>query len=90
MAKNEETLMQMVGSVFQGPLKGWSIYALVFGLAVTGFFIYALLQFMAAETVIDHLHWEVALIISGLGIVLMKIWFWLLMMRNSILNALDK
>jgi hypothetical protein len=88
MAKNEETLMQMVGGVFQGPLKGWSIYALIFGLAVTGFFIYALLQFLAAETVVQHLHWEVALILSGFGIVLMKIWFWLLMMRNSIVRAL--
>ena len=90
MTQKKETMMTMVCDVFTGPLKGWSIYALVFGLAVTGFFFYALLQFLAAETVVQHLHWEVALILSGFGIVLMKIWFWLLMMRNSIVRALEK
>ena len=90
MAYKEQTLFQMVGGVFKGPLKGWTIYVLVFGFAVTGFFVYSIVQFLVAETVIDHLHWMLGVVLAGLGIILMKIWFWLLMMRNSILHALDK
>lgn len=90
MAKNQETFFEMFFGVFKGPLKGWTIYAMVFGLAVTGFFIYALVQFFDAVSVTDHLHWMLGIILAGFGIVLMKIWFWLLMMRNSILKALDK
>ncbi|MHA1543607.1 MAG: DUF6768 family protein, partial [Alphaproteobacteria bacterium] len=80
----------MLGDTFRGPMKGWTIYAMVFGLAITGFFIYSFMQFLAAETVTAHLHWMLAVILAGIGIVLMKIWFWLLMMRNSILKALEK
>lgn len=90
MAIKEQTFFQMVCDVFKGPLKGWTIYALIFGLAVTGFFIYSLIQFIEAESVTDHLHWLLGVVLAGLGIVLMKIWFWLLMMRNSIIRALEK
>ena len=90
MAKKEQTLFEMIAGVFKGPIKGWTIYALLFGFAVTGFFVYSIVQFMAAVSVIDHLHWLLGVVISGLGIVLMKVWFWLLMMKNSIIHALDK
>ena len=90
MANKEQTLFQMLGDVFKGPLKGWTIYVMVLGLALTGFFVYALIRFLGAESVTDHLHWELAVILSGMVIMLMKIWFWLLMMRNSIVHALSK
>ncbi|MEE8296070.1 MAG: DUF6768 family protein [Sphingomonadales bacterium] len=90
MAIKEQTLFQMVGDVFKGPLKGWTILLMIFGVVITGFFIYSLWQFMGAVSVTDHLHWLLGVILAGLGIVLMKIWFWLLMMRNSILRALEK
>ena len=90
MAFKEQTLFQMVGDVFKGPLKGWTIYVMVIGLVITGFFVYSLVQFIGAENVTDHLHWMVGMILSGMVIMLMKIWFWLLMMRNSIIRALKK
>jgi len=88
MAKNDQTLFQMFGETFKGPLRGWTIYAMVAGVLITVFFGYALWRFCGAVSVTEHLHWEVAVILSGMVIMLIKIWFWMLMMRNSIIREM--
>ena len=90
MAQKQENIMTMVCDVFTGPLKGWVYLTMVFGIGLTVFFIYSFVQFWEAVSVSDHLHWGLAVILSGMIIMLMKIWFWMLMMRNSIVRALDK
>jgi len=64
------------------------LYAMVAGVLITVFFGYALWRFCGAVSVTEHLHWEVAVILSGMVIMLIKIWFWMLMMRNSIIREM--
>ena len=90
MAQKKETLMTMVCDIFTGPLKNLVYLTMVFGAGLTVFFIYSFWQFWIAESVNNHLHWGLAVILSGMVIMLMKIWFWMLMMRNSIVRALEK
>lgn len=90
MAKSNQTLISMACEVFQGPMKAWSYLAMLFGLIFTVIFFYSGLQFLGAETVNAHFHWGVALLLSALFIAMLKIWFWMLMMRNSIIRALEK
>ncbi len=90
MAKNDQTLISMACGAFQGPMKAWSYLAMLFGLIFTVIFFYSGWQFLGAETVNDHFHWAVALLLSALFIAMLKIWFWMLMMKNSIIRALEK
>lgn len=90
MAKNDQTLIGMACEVFNGPLKGWTYLAMFFGLVFTVIFFYSGWQFLGAETVSAHFHWAVALLLSALFIAMLKIWFWMLMMRNSIIRELKK
>ncbi len=90
MAKSEQTLMQMACGVLQGPMRPWVYLGVFFGLIFTGTFFYSGWQFIGAETVNAHFHWAVAVILSALFIAMLKIWFWMLMMRNSIIRALGK
>ena len=90
MAEKKETLMTMLCDVVTGPLKNWVYLMMFFGLGLTVLFIYSFWQFWIAVSVTDHLHWGLAVILSGMIIMLMKVWFWVLMMRNSIIRALEK
>lgn len=90
MTNNNETLMTMVCDIFSGPLKVLSYLAMIFGLIFTVLFIYSGWQFLGAETLNAHFHWAVALLLSALFIAMLKIWFWMLMMKNSIIHALRK
>jgi len=90
MAQSEQTLISMACDVLRGPMKAWTYLAMVFGLVFTVTFFYSGWQFMAAESVNDHFHWAVPLLLSALFIAMLKIWFWMLMMRNSIIRELKK
>ena len=88
--EKKETLIGMACEVFQGPMKAWAYLAMLFGLIATVIFFYSGWQFWIAETVNAHFHWAVAVLLSALFIAMLKIWFWMLMMRNSIVRALKK
>ena len=90
MAKSDQTMMQMVCGVFQGPLKGWTYLGVIFALVFTVILFYSGWRFLGAETVNDHLHWGLVVILSALFIAILKLWFWLQMMQNSIIRALKK
>ena len=90
MAKSDQTLMQMVCGVFQGPLKGWTYFGLFLGLIFTVIFFYSGWRFLGAETVNAHFHWAVAVLLSALFVAMLKMWFWMQMMQNSIIRALKK
>lgn len=90
MAEKKETLTTMLCDILTGPMKNWVYLIMVFGLAITVLLIYAVWQFWIAEAVTSHLHWGLVVILSGMVIMLMKIWVWMLMMRNSIVRALKK
>lgn len=88
MAKSKQTLTGLVCDVYKGPFRGWAFYATAAGILVTAFFAYALWKFCGAVGIADHLHWGLAAILAAMVIMLLKIWFWLLMMRESIIRDL--
>lgn len=88
--KGEPGLIRQVFEVFQGPQEGWSYLALLFALGFTALFFWSLVEFLAAETVNDHFHWAVVLILSALFVAMIKIWFWLMMVKNAIVRELRK
>ncbi len=71
-------------------MKGWAWLAMLFGLVFTVGFFYSGWQFMQAENLNAHFHWGVALLLSGLFIAMLKIWFWLQMAKNEIIEHLKK
>jgi len=88
MAKSEQTLMQQVCGVFTGPLKRWVYFGMLIGVVFTVALFYSGWRFWIAESVNDHLHWGLAVILSALFVAMMKLWFWLQMMQNSIIREL--
>jgi len=80
MTKNLN-LFDMVKGVFTGPTKGLAVLGTVFGLAVTVFWVYAIVQFLGTTDVLMSIRWGVGLIVASIGIGLMKVWFWLMMWR---------
>lgn len=90
MAKSDQTLMQMACGVLQGPLRPWVYFGLALGLIFTVIFFYSGWRFLGAESVNAHFHWAVAVLLSALFVAMLKMWFWLQMMQNSIIRALKK
>lgn len=88
--KGEPGLIRQVCEVFQGPLKGWTYLGLLFALGFTVLFFWSLIEFLAAETVTDHLHWGLVVILSAIFVAMIKIWFWLMMVKNAIVSELRK
>lgn len=90
MAKNDQGLLSQLCAVFNGPLKGWTYFALVIGLLFTIAFFYSGWRFWVAESVNDHLHWGVATLLFALFVAMLKIWFWLQMAQAAIIRELKK
>ena len=90
MSQSEQTIFQMICDTLKGPMKPFTYMAMVFGLVFTAAFFYSGWQFMGAESVNDHFHWAVAVLLSALFIAMLKIWFWMLLMKNAIIRELKK
>lgn len=88
--RKELTLIQEACGVFNGPHGGWAWLGFLMGLAFLALFAYSLWRFWIAVDVTDHLHWGLAAILSALFLAMLKLWFWLMMLRNSIVRAMGK
>lgn len=89
MAQSEQSLIQQACGIYRGPLKSWAYLVTLFGLVFTAAFLYSGWRFWIAESINDHFHWGVALLLSALFIALMKIWFWLQMAKNEIIRRIE-
>ena len=87
---NNETLMTMVCDVFTGPMKKWAWLGMLMGLIFTGIFVYALVKFMNGQDIHARVFWGPPMLLAALFVAMLKIWFWLQMMKNSIIKALKK
>ncbi|MCH8172189.1 MAG: hypothetical protein IIA70_02645, partial [Proteobacteria bacterium] len=68
----------------------WVYFGLFLGLIFTVIFFYSGWRFLGAESVNAHFHWAVAVLLSALFVAMLKMWFWMQMMQNSIIRALKK
>ena len=81
-------LFEMLKGVFSGPMKGWSIYVLILGLGITGFWFYAIFQFLGTEDLIMSIRWGVGVVVASIFLGMMKIWFWLMMWKTALVAEL--
>ena len=95
MAKSETRepgLLHQACEVFTGPHGGFAWLGLLVGLAFAILLVYALWRFCQAPDadLATQLHWALIAILSALAVALIKLWFWLMMIRNSIVRELNK
>ncbi|MDJ0921379.1 MAG: hypothetical protein QNI84_09640 [Henriciella sp.] len=81
-------LFAQIGPVFNGPLGGWTIYAVVMSLVMFGVGVWALIEMLNAETVRLTVLWFALMSSMLLSVGLIKIWFWLRMNHLALLKQL--
>ena len=89
MAQNE-TMMTAVCDVFTGPMKNWAWLATLLMLVFTVIFFYALHKFVTIHDDGARAFWGPPMVLAALFVAMLKIWFWLEMLKNSIIKALKK
>jgi len=87
---SESHLFEEIAGSFRGP-QGWLVVLVwMFALIFTLFFIYAAAGMLASEALHDRICYATFSIWAGLGIVMIKIWYWNRLDRNAILRALSE
>ena len=87
---DEQNLFQMLGGVFKGKL-GWLIIIMnIVTIIVFGLFIYCAVQFFNTEETNELIKWSVAGTLCMISIVMLKLFVWMQMDKNSILREMKR
>jgi Family of unknown function (DUF6768) len=89
-AKSEMGLLHEACAVFKGPHGGWAWLALLFALAFLVLFVYAAWKFCGLTDSASPIYWLAVAGVSVLALAMIKLWFWMMMIRNSIVRELKK
>ena len=80
----EETFRQMLSESFRGRM-GWMVVVVwIYGLAFTAVAVYAAVQFFRVDATRDLILYATLFLTSSLFLGLVKMWYWMLMNRNSV------
>jgi hypothetical protein len=83
-------LVDMAASVFQGKLRWLSIMISVQILILTLLAIYCAVQFFGSEVTRDLLMWAVGFGFCLMAVMMLKLWFWLEIQKNSVLREVKR
>ncbi len=86
----EQNLVQMLGWVFKGKL-GWLVVNMnIVSIIVFGLFIYCSVQFFNTEETNELIRWSISGTFCMLIVVMLKLFVWMQMDKNSILREMKR
>lgn len=80
---NENGLFDQLFGIFRGSMKLWNIFGLVLSLITAALMFWSGYHFYISESVDERLFWGVLLLVFLIGVMVLKIRFWLEMNRYS-------
>ena len=80
----EETFGQMLAESFRGKMRWMVVLVWFYGLAFTAVAVFAAIQFFRVDATRDLILYATVFLTGVLFIALIKIWYWMLMNRNSV------
>lgn len=83
-----ETLGSILSDMMRGQTWFLAIYPFVAMFAFLGLAVYSAVEFFNATTTQDWIMWATIFMLSAITMAMLKIWFWLRYIRNSILREL--
>ena len=87
---NEQSIFEMIGGLFVGKMRWFTILNITISVALTAFAIYCLIQLLEVENTNELIRWATGLIIAGLSTSMMKIWNWNQMDKNALMRELKR
>lgn len=88
--EGDQNLFEMVADNFQGKLK-WINYLTIFFLPVVfAAGVYTAIEFFEAQSLREMIAWSVGFMICVFGVMMMKLWFWMEMNKNSIRREIKR
>ena len=87
---SESSLPTMLVELYQGRRRWINLSATIVTFAVFAVQIWCAFQFFAAETTQAWIGWATGFLTLFLWVVMMKIWFWLELLRNSVTREVKR
>lgn len=88
--ESDESLPTMMVELYQGRRRWLNAGATVVTFAIFALQIWCGFQFFGAETTRDLIGWATGFLTLFLWVVMMKIWFWLELLRNSVTREVKR
>ena len=79
----ENGMYSQLFDVFRGSMRLWNIFGLVLSLVTAVFMFWSGYHFFMSESQDDRIFWGVLLLAFLIGVMGLKIWFWIEMNRHS-------
>lgn len=88
--RGEASLPEMLIETFRGRHRWLNMLAIVVGFVVTALLVVVGYQFFQAESMRAMIAWATTFVLGSLTIVLMKIWFWLEINKNTLTREIKR
>ncbi len=88
--RGEASIHEMVIEVFRGRHRWLNVFILIMSWVIFGLLVVAGRQFFLAESTQAMIAWATGLLCGVMWLVLMKIWFWLEIHKNSITREIKR
>lgn len=85
---HEQNLWEMSMELFRGRQKWLSIWGYIIGIILVATGVWALLRFLAATELQELARFGMFFMAAFAAVMAMKIWFWMVMNRNSIIREI--
>lgn len=86
----EQTPFEMIGELFKGKQKWFTLGNGVVSLAFIGLAIYSLIQILNIEETNQLIRWSLVLVASMMTTSMLKLWNWLQMNKNALTREIKK
>lgn len=88
--ESEESLPSMMAELYRGRRRWINLAATLATFVIFGIQIWCGFQFFGAETTRELVGWATGFLALFLWIVMMKLWFWLELLRNSVTREVKR
>ena len=85
-----EIFRQMLADTFKSQPRWMSVMAWTYILVFTGVMVIAAVRFFGADAVKGQILWATAFLASGMTVMMLKMWFWMIMNRNRIIREVKR
>jgi len=89
-AGRDETFRQMIAQTFKGKTRWMTIYAWVWAWGLTGVTVFAAVKMFLVDNTRELILYTALALVSASMVMFIKMWFWLLMNRNSIRREIKR
>ncbi|MCB0280410.1 MAG: hypothetical protein KDD94_12965 [Calditrichaeota bacterium] len=83
-------LLQMVGGMFQGKMKWFTVLTMIVQLAFVCLTVFCLLEFLNATELKDMILWGAGMFYALMTVGMLKLWHWMQMDKYSIINEIKR